>query len=110
MARSRVVKFGPGSLESVELRQWLRPRTQGAILVSEIRGFFTVYCGAGNEHTVEVTERVETHSASHLAEREQCGSLALGARAGNMDDAFLLAHELVEWALEDWVDSCDDGA
>lgn len=105
MARSLVFRFGPGSLESLDLRVWSRNRTYGAVLCARVEGTFRVYCGAGSEHTVEISERLEAPRAS--AERDETAAWLVAARDDRSEDAACeLAHLLVNYALEDWSDPC----
>lgn len=89
------VIFGPGSLESIRLER----RVVGARLFPDskhldarVRGTYRVYCGAGNDHTTTIrgpwlTVRLDT--------------------TNDFTDADALAHELVEFELEDWSDPCE---
>jgi hypothetical protein len=71
-------------MESLRLTTW-RHRRSG-IRWARLSGTFTVFCGMGNSHTIEVDERDwETRD--------------------DVDDE---AARLLEFALEDWTDPCDE--
>jgi hypothetical protein len=107
--RNGTHRFGPGSLEQIELiaapashqRFTAGPTAPGHTQV-RVQGAYTVYCGMGNEHT----EWIRT-PAFCLG----CGEV----NAATLDDLDWdpgledIAAELVEWALEDWADPCDNG-
>lgn len=116
MARSRIITFGPGSLESVELRLWAKNRTYGAVVCAEIRGWFTVYCGAGNSHTVDISGARECVDRATFAQQTRdgytdgaSGAILAAYDLRSEDDAYAAASWLVqEYALEDWADPCAD--
>lgn len=106
MPRTKIARFGPGSLESITLHTWAKPRTQGRVVIAEARGFYTVYCGSGNTHTVPITARCDAHRDT-TADPDGREDLLLRAHDGDPDAAASLAWELVQDALEDWRCACD---
>tara|TARA_R110002153_G_scaffold203824_1_gene356717 strand:- start:7306 stop:7596 length:291 start_codon:yes stop_codon:yes gene_type:complete len=80
--------FGPGSLESMLLTTWTNKHGVGKV---RLTGWFTAYCGHGNEHSVRIDER--------------------GA-AADFDgwETWQAAFELISFGLEDWTDQCEDGS
>lgn len=78
------VTFGPGSLESVTLVSWVAHHTRWV----RAKGTYTVYCGSGNSHIVEVDERCPL---------SDCDST----------DTADVAYWLINSALQDWFDPCD---
>jgi len=113
---TRVFKFGPGSLEGVTLRVWAH-RRDADHLFGRLEGWYTVYCGAGNDHQVAINEVHDgwksRGGAKYNLDGELPGLLAaddwLGsAFQGIQGAADNLAAQLIEWALEDWVDPCED--
>lgn len=101
MARSVVYGFAAGSLESLTLRVWARPRTYGAIICARLEGAYSVYCGNGWEHTTQVCERLEETAAGDSA-------LARLQRTRDDADAYAVAEEILAYALEEWSDPCDE--
>lgn len=111
--RNGTHRFGPGSLEQIELIAAPASHqrfTHGAIEPGHtqvrVYGAYTVYCGMGNEHT----EWIST-PAFCLG----CNDLNLeGDPAGYTTRLDEVADELVQWALEGWIDPCteegEDGA
>jgi hypothetical protein len=84
----RSTTFGLGSMESLRLTTWTDRRS--GIRWERLSGTFTVYCGMGNSHTVEIDERDwERPTVNHSTEA---------------DDE---AARLLDWALEDWSDPCE---
>lgn len=88
MPSPAVVTFGPGRLESIELRKVRRHRE----VMARVVGTFRIFCGMGNDHTQRVNGPYVFMSPYRaiLSEDE-------------------LASELIEYELEDWFDPCDQG-
>lgn len=109
MGRVRSFQFGPGSLESVELRMWLVPRSGRDGLTRLIKtratGSYRVYCGAGREHSTDVDEWHVFDVERPDEEVEE--RLAVAWTGGDRDAAWDAAHQLVDWALEGWTDPCE---
>ncbi len=86
--------FGPGSLESIELRKrfrhvgFTRPQVRAV-------GFFTIYCGMGNDHSVRVD--------SGYVDTADVVANVHGSSVNDED----LAAVLVDWSTDDWSDPCD---
>ena len=106
MATTRTFRFGPGALESIELRIWTAPNrtTIGRRLASdprrlvvEVAGTFDVARPIGIER-VAIRER----AGAWTSETDEFARLLTEARRGGADAAELVAEQLVEWALEDW--------
>lgn len=79
--------FGPGAAEQLALTTWT---TSAGVGMIRVRGSYTVYCGTGDEHVVSVDER------AHVADIE----------AGS--DPRDAADMLVEFALSEWADPCQE--
>jgi hypothetical protein len=96
--------FGPGSMESLELRVWTARTRYGRRqagdprqLRAEVRGTFDVFTEYGVERVwIEQRESAWTSEDSDAARR------LAAARDGDEDAAEALAGDLVNWALEDW--------
>lgn len=108
VSRVRRFRFDPGSLESVELRMWVVPRTSrsdwGPLIMARATGSYRVYCGSGWEHSADIDER-------HLFDLQRPSDqieerLAAAWNRDDSDAASDATHQLVEWALEDWTDQC----
>ena len=100
-SRVRSFRFGPGSLESLELRTWtVRRNGDARQLRGELVGTFVVDNGFGQTR-VAIAERADG-SSTEPAETSQ---LLTAARNGDEDAALELADELLGWALDDWVAS-----
>lgn len=107
MGRVRTFRFGPGSLESIELRMWMVPRrdeSHARALRTEAVGTYTVYCGAGWEHSVGIDERHTCDPDRPVEDIDTQLQAAWTAR--DRDAAFTAAGQLVEWALDEWSDPC----
>lgn len=110
MSRVKSFRFDPGSLESVELRMWVVPRTRrsdrGPLIKARATGSYRVYCGGGWEHSADIDER---HLFGLESPSDQVGErLAAAWNRGDRDAAWHATHQLVEWALEDWTDPCTE--
>jgi hypothetical protein len=112
MGRVKSFRFDPGSLESVELRMWMVPRTRrsdaGPQIKAHASGTYRVYCGSGWEHSADIDERHVfdlDRPSDQVDER-----LASAWSRGDTDAAWDATHQLVEWALEDWTDPCAEDA
>jgi hypothetical protein len=108
--RVRDFTFGLGSLESVTLRTWRTQKfgDENIQVHGRLTGTWTVYCGMGNDHTVEIDERVD----GWLSERTRDSDVRhlVAAHVDSDEDAAeTLAHQLIEYGLEDWFDPCDNG-
>lgn len=92
-------RTGPGALEMVTITTWTR-REIGRIRIS---GYFDVFCGHGGTHRVPVSAMSSTREMFSVL-GEPNGRTWDGPYP-TVDDA---AAELVEWALWNWTDPCDD--
>jgi len=99
---TRVFTFGPGSMEALTLRVWAHRRISDK-LQARLTGSFSIYCGLGNEHTVAIDERFSGYVVEGNAEA-WLGDAFRGIQ-GAADN---LAAQMVEWALDGWIDPCDD--
>jgi len=108
MSRVKSFRFDPGSLEWVELRMWVMLRSRGGgqspLIKAHAIGSYRVYCGSGWEHSADIDEQ-------HLFDLERPSGeveerLAAAWTKGDSDAACDAAHQLVEWALDDWADPC----
>jgi hypothetical protein len=109
VGRVRSFRFGPGRLESMRLRMWAVPRRDPShtkAVRAEAVGVFTVYCGSGWEHQVDIEER-HTFDLDRPAD-EIDRHLASAWREGDEDAADDATSQLIDWALEDWADPCLD--
>ena len=100
---TRVFTFGPGSMESLTLRVWAN-RRDVEHLYARLEGSFTIYCGAGNDHTVAIKESTTTWMSENTDEARWMADSFRGVQ-GAADN---LAAQLVEWAVEGWVDPCQE--
>jgi hypothetical protein len=105
MSRVRRFRFGPGSLESAELRMWAVPRCPWLVKARAV-GTYQVYCGSGWEHTVEIDEAHSFDAEPTPGDTDE--PFATTWTTGEPDAARRAAWQLVEWALEDWTDPCLD--
>jgi hypothetical protein len=80
----RSTTFGPGSMESLRLTSWTK--SSSGIRWARLSGFYSVYCGMGNTHTVDIEIRD-------------------WATETDPDDE---ADRLLNIALEDWSDPCSE--
>lgn len=117
MTNSVIHTFGPGSLESIYLKMWTAKLIKGvkAIVTTfpdipdarkikfTVQGNYTIHCGAGNEHTVEIDV---TDSIWDVEDNSYVNDI-IHARAGDEDAQWRLAHTLIGWELEDWYDPCE---
>ncbi len=110
MRRVKSFKFDPGSLESVELRMWVVPGSrhgdQSPLIKARATGSYRVYCGAGWEHRADIDEQHLFNLERPSVDIEE--RLTAAWTSGDRDAAHDAAHQLVEWALEDWADPCDE--
>lgn len=98
--------FGPGRFEDLKLRVYRRVRRDTDHIVAKCVGSFKVYCGAGNTHTVSINE--EMHGLMGAPQEfDQMMQRAVSG-PGNEDTAYELVEQLVEWALQDWSDPCEE--
>lgn len=107
MGRVRSFRFGPGRLESMRLRMWAVPRrdpSHAKNVRAEAVGVFTVYCGAGWEHQVDIEER-HTFDIDRPAD-DLDHRLAAAWKDSDDDAADDATSQLIDWALEDWSDPC----
>jgi hypothetical protein len=107
MSRIKSFRFRPGSLESIQLRMWAVPRrheSHPSQVKAQAIGVYRVYCGQGWEHLVGVDEQ-HTFDLERPAD-EVDRQLAQAWRRGDGDVAADAAAQLVEWALDDWIDPC----
>lgn len=107
MSRVRCFRFGPGSLESIALRMWAVPRShesQTRSVRARAIGSYTVYCGSGWEHLVDIYEQhtFDMERPADDLERQLVSAWTEHDTAA----ADAAAAELVDWALEDWSDPC----
>lgn len=112
--RTQTFAFGPGSLESVTLKVYTHRRDQEH-LVARLEGTYTVYCGAGNSHTVSINEQMHGFEP-----KQPVGCLLTAyqqlefdrwmseAYRGVEGAARMIADQLIEWALDGWNDPCSE--
>jgi hypothetical protein len=99
-------------MESITLRLWRVPNkysrdADNYRVRGSVAGFFTVYCGAGNGHTVEINEELDAWM-SDVGRDSIVGHVADLWLSNDNDAAWQLASEVVyELALDDWFDPCD---
>jgi hypothetical protein len=105
--RNGTYRFGPGSLERIELiaspashQRFTAGPTEPGHTQVRVQGFYSVYCGMGNEHTVPIRS---------MAYCLGCGEVNatlddLGWAPGLED----IAADLVEFELEPWLDPCEE--
>ncbi len=100
-------RFGPGALESVALMIWEIPEEQRRSrqsIVARAAGTYSVLCGGGWEH------RVEIDAFTGLDPAETAGPLgqALAAAWTKRDRAAAeeAARLFVDQAFDEWVDPC----
>jgi len=105
MTRVKTFRFGPGSLESITVSVWTAPGSNSQRVKGRAEGSYRVYCGMGNEHTVEIKEEFSGWAGE--ASRDADVALLFACRDGNADAAATLAGNAVEYALVDWFDPCD---
>jgi hypothetical protein len=107
MSRVRSFRVGPGSLELISLRMWAVPRAhegQARAVRAQATGSYTVYCGHGWDHTVDIDERHTFDLERPADELER--RLATAWTEHNVGAANAAVAELVDWALEGWEDPC----
>lgn len=107
MSRVRSFRFGPGSLESVAIRMWAVPRareSQVRSIKARAIGSYTVYCGMGWEHLVDIDEWHTFDLERPVDELER--RLATAWTENDVGAADAAAAELVDWSLEGWEDPC----
>jgi hypothetical protein len=112
MSRVREYRFDPGSLEAITLKLWRHPnrcnrQSQSYRVRGSVEGFFDVYCGAGNTHTVRISEELDfwTTDAGHDSIVGHAADVWLSK---DQDKARELTHEVIfDLALGDWFCSCD---
>ncbi len=100
MPHVNAMTFGPGSLENIELRTWVSRREGGATrMKGKIEGTYTVYCGMGWEHDVDID--IDLGAWSNESDSESL----FDAHEGH--NAFFFIAQEIEYDLEDWVDPCE---
>jgi len=107
MSRVRSFRFGPGSLESIWLRMWAVPRahqSEARSVRAHANGSYTVYCGHGWDHAVDIDERHTFFLEQPADDLER--RLASAWTKHDTGAAADAANELVDWALEGWTDPC----
>ncbi len=107
MSRVKSFRFGPGSLESVELRMWAVPRRYEGLMKqvkAQAVGSYRLYCGRGWEHQVDIDEAFTFDLERPVDDIHR----RLAAAWAGRDDgaAFDATGQLVDWALDDWTDPC----
>ena len=98
---SKEFTFGPGSLESLHLKLWRENDAEQ--VTARLTGGYRVYCGNGNEHTVEIEVDHSVPTTNFLG-RQIWRVYHLGDDVGDPES---IARELLEFALEDWSDPCE---
>jgi hypothetical protein len=115
-SRVRVIRFGPGSLESIALRLWRHPdkwnRNADAYRVKgKVEGFFTVYAGCGSAHCVEISESLSAWTSDASSDSIDGRVIDLWSTKDPRaveNAAYNLANEVIfDLALWDWTDPCD---
>ena len=108
MPNVKTYNFGPGSLEGMTLSTWVSKREGDLKRVSaRLTGTYTVYCGMGWDHQIEIAEKTSGWNTEQHAEAVMIVALHSGS-----DKETELKHEvaelLVDYALEDFEDPCED--
>lgn len=93
--RVSVHTFGPGSLESCEVRVWKRRH----LIKARLTGQFKVYCAFGHEHTQSVDEST---AAQTDTKPDADGWDIVSTYNGNHDAASNVANTLLDYALYGW--------
>lgn len=102
MPHTRKHTFGPGSLESMVLTTWVEKKTEDNVKYkARFKGRYTVYCGNGWEHDVEIDET----ESGWLHEMGSIGRDIMNAHENGV--ALDFVGNLIDYALEDWFDPCD---
>src|SRR5262249_38671332 len=107
MSRVRCFRFGPGSLEAISLRMWALPRahySEARSVQAHANGSYTVYCGHGWGHPGDSDDGHTFFLEQPADDLER--RLASAWTEHDADAAADAASELVEWALEGWMDTC----
>lgn len=102
MPRTRTQTFGPGSLEGVTLKTWTRrSESDGSKMIKgKIEGVYTVYCGEGWEHDVEIDIDV----SGWTSEEHEDAQMVVDAHEGH--NAFFFVAQEIDFFLYDWIDPC----
>lgn len=77
--------FSVGAKERLILTTWTSSHQIGKI---RLTGWYDIFCGAGNTHTVRIDERAATADFKDFSVDET-------------------ADQLIEFGLESWTDDCD---
>ncbi len=98
--------FGPGSLESLTLVITSTDRiTHPRHFRARLTGSYSIFCGMGNEHTIEIDADEEMYET----DKGEMVDHIRRAREGDIAAKEAFAHIMIEWAVEDWFDPCDVG-
>lgn len=111
MARTRVLKFGPGRYEGITLKVWPGRRSGGTRrLKARYVGQVPVYCEHGWEHVVPVSGDIDEFEPSGPFCRDECTErffLLERSCKGDLDAGLSLVTEAVELDLDwAWEDPC----
>lgn len=100
MPHVRARTFGPGSIESIELRTWVSRQEEGATqLKGKIEGTYTVYCGMGWEHDVDID--IDLGGWNVESDTESLFD------AHNGHNAYFFIAQEIDYFLDDWSDPCE---
>ena len=106
----RFEDLGPGALETIWVSIWRQ--MDGAHKESDytpykvkVVGRYTIYCGAGWTHQVEIDARAD---AQRRAEPSQYALTVRAYHEHDTEAAGQLALEVIGTALDDWSDPCED--
>lgn len=101
--------FGPGSLESLVLKTWVSKVDNGKRrLTGRLEGTYTVYCGNGWTHEVEVSEQVSAWAGPPHQDEDRDELFETHYGFNDRDQTYNLVNRMVNYALEDFEDPCDD--
>ena len=95
--------FGPGSLESITLKTWVANRGDRVRMKGRIEGTYTIYCGMGWTHEVEI----DTEVSGWDTESDDVGMALRDADRGDVDVSFFFVTEQIGYELDDWFDPCE---
>lgn len=105
---TRTFTFGPGSLESIEVKAFAGRRTGvTGQKHAEVSGTYRVYAQSG-EYTVEIKERFTAFTSERTQGYEQRWTVE--AAEGDADAAAELAGLAIDYALEGWSDPYPEDA
>lgn len=83
----------------------LQPEGKATKIKCRVIGQYDIYCGSGGMHR----EHIKTQDSVWDTEAGQYTRDYVSAHAGDEEAARRIAEALIQWELEDWTDSCEDG-